>query len=247
MSNVIPGNEGDQWKAHATQQLSLGQEMRFVDGRRFRYAKAGAVAVVVAKLYQAPIPITNHVLRTPSAAAVGDRTVTIALGATAATENQYRDGDLVVDLATNTGFGHIYQIGNHKAIASSGSFAVPLRSPVQVAISTQATSVSLVPNNYSGVILAIATTPTASLAGVSVKPIPIAEFGWIQVAGNCMCLSEDNGAVSMTAGYQCMVGVTTGSVMPQATAVSLTVPNVGSVIRAAATGEYSTICLTRIE
>src|SRR3990167_3889290 len=232
MSNVIPGIEGDQWKVHTTKQLSYGQEMRFIDGRRFRYAKAGAVAVVVAKLYQSAIPVTNHVLRTPSAAAVGARSVTLALGATAASEDQYLDGYLVVDLATNTGFGHIYQIANHKAIASSGSFAVPLRSAVQVAISTQATSVSLIPNNYNGVILAITTTPTASLAGVSVKPIPIANFGWIQVAGNCMCLTESNGAADVTAGYQLMVGATTGSLMPQVTAVSLTVPNVGICVRA---------------
>jgi hypothetical protein len=247
MSNVIAGIEGDQFKVHSTQQLSLGQEMKFIDGRRFRYAKAGAVAVVVAKLYQAPIPIADHVLKTPLAAAVGARSVTLALGGTAVAENQYRDGYVVVDLATNTGFGHIYQVDHHKAIAASGSFAVPLRSPVQVAISTQASSVSLIPNNYAGVILAITTTPTATLAGVSVKPIPIGEFGWIQSAGNCMCLTEDNGAVNVTEGYQLMVGGTTGSLMPQATAVSLTVPNVATCVQAGATTEYSTVCLNRIE
>lgn len=247
MSNVISGIEGDQWKTHTTKQLPFGQEMHFIDGRRFRYAKAGAVAVVVAKLYQAPIPVTNHVLRTPSAAAVGDRTVTIALGATAAAADAYLDGYLVIDLATNSGFGHIYQIANHKAIASSGSFAVPLRSAVQVAIDTTATSVSLIPNNYNGVILAITTTPTASLAGVAAKPFGVGEFGWIQVAGNCMCLTEDNGAVNVTAGYQLIVGGTTGSLMPQATAVSLTVPEVGICVRAATTTDYSTVCLTRIE
>ena len=247
MSNVIAGTAGDQFKTHTTQQLPLGQEMKFVDGRRYRYAKAGAVAVVVAKLYQAAIPVPNHVLQTPSAAAVGDRTVTVALGATAATEDQYRDGYIVVDLATNTGFGHMYQIGPHKAIASSGSFAVPLRSAVQVAIATTANSVSLVPNNYSGVILAIATTPTAVLAGVAAAPFAIGAFGWIQVAGNCMCLTEDNGAVNVTAGYQLIVGGTTGSLMPQATAVSLTVPNVGTCVRAASTTDYSTVCLNRLE
>ena len=247
MSNVISGQEGDQWKTHTSRQLNLGQEMRFIDGRRYRYAKAGTSAVVVAKLYQAPIPIGDHVLKTPAATAVGVRTVSVTLGATAATADQYIDGYLVVDLATNTGFGHIYQIGTHGAVASSGVFAVPLKSPVQVAISAQASSVSLVPNNYSGVILAVTTTPTATLAGVAAAPFAIGAFGWIQVAGNCMCLTEDNGAANVTAGYQLIVGATTGSLTPQVTAVSLTVPEVGICVRAATTTDYSTVCLTRIE
>ena len=88
---------------------------------------------------------------------------------------------------------------------------------------------------------------TASLAGVAAKPIAIGSFGWIQVAGNCMCLTETNGAVAVVEGYQLIVGGTTGSLMPQATAVSLTVPEVGICVRAATTTDYSTVCLTRIE
>lgn len=244
MKNLIQGAEGDQWKTHTTQQLQLGQEMAFNDGRRFRYAKAGAVAVVVAKLYQAAIPVTNHVLRTPTAAAVGDRTVTLALGATAVTADQYRDGYLVVDLATNSGFGHIYTIQSHGAVASSGSFVVPLKSPVQVAIDTTATSVSLIPNNYSGVILAIATTPTAVICGVAAAPFAIGAFGWIQVAGICKCLGVT--PIAATGDY-CMVATTTGAVMAQSTTVSTTVPNVGHVVQGVVTASYSTINLTYLE
>ena len=244
MSTMIEGSDGSQWAVHTTQQLQLGQEMAFSDGRRFRYAKAGAVAVVVSKLYQAAIPITNHVLRTPTAAAVGDRTVTLALGATAVTADQYRDGYLVVDLATNSGGGLIYAIQSHGAVASSGSFAVPLKSAVQVAIDTTATSVSLIPNNYSGVILAIATTPTAVICGVAAGPIPIGQFGWIQIAGICKCLGVT--PIAPTGSY-CMVSTTTGAVMAQSTAVSATVPNVGQVVQGVVTASYSTINLTYLE
>jgi phage baseplate assembly protein gpV len=141
---VIEGSEGDQFAVHSTQSLNLGQEMRFIDGRRFRYARAGAVAVVPGKLYQAPIPVAAHVLQTAAAAAVGARTVALTLGATATTADQYRDGYLVVDLSTNTGFGYMYQIGAHPVIDASSVFNVPLRSPVQVAIATTANSISLV-------------------------------------------------------------------------------------------------------
>jgi len=244
MPALIDGAEGDQWKVHTTQQLGLSQEMVFPDSRRFRYAKAGAVAVVVSKLYQAPIPKTNHVLQTAVAAAVGLRSLDLALGATAVAADEYRDGYVVVDLATNTGFGHMYQIATHGAVASSGTFTIPLRSAINVAISAAANSVSLIPNNYSGVILAVVTTPTATLAGVAAAPIPIGQFGWIQVAGVAKCLGVTPIAASAT---YCMVATTTGTVMAQSTTVSATVPNVGQVLQGVVTASYSTINLTYIE
>ena len=242
-SNVIEGSDGDQFAQHSTQRLGHGQEMRFPDGRRFRYARAGAVAVVPGKLYQAAIPVTNHVLQTAAAAAVGDRTVTLAIGGTAATADQYRDGYLVVDLASNTGFGYIYQIGAHEAQAASSDFIVPLRSSVQVAIDATANSVSLVPNNYAGVILSVVATPTACCAGVSVRAIPIGEFGWIQVAGNVPCLTVG----TLVIGTTIIPGTTTGAVIAESTAASLTLPVLGYVNRVAVTTAYSTITLTGLE
>lgn len=243
LPNVLSGSDGDQFAVHTTQSLAHGQEMRFPDGRRFRYARAGAVAVVPGKLYQAAIPVANHVLQTPVAAAVGDRTISLALGATAVTEDQYRDGYVVVDLATNTGFGYMYEVAAHPAIDASTTWAIPIRSAVQVAISTQANSVSLVPNNYAGVILAVVATPTATLAGVSVKAIPIGQFGWIQVAGNCMCLTDGTVVIGTTV----ITGSVTGSVAAESGAASLTLPVVGTVVRVAVDTAYSTICLSGLE
>lgn len=243
VSNIIEGADGDQFTVHTVQSLGLGQEMRFTDGRRFRYSRAGAVAVVPGKLYQAPVPVADHVLKTAAAAAVGDRTVSLTLGATATTEDQYRDGYLVVDLASNTGFGYMYQVGAHMVIAASGVFAVPLRSAVQVAIATTASSVSLVPNNYAGVILTIATTPTAVLAGVSVKAIPIGQYGWIQVAGDVMCLVAGTHIIGTTT----WPSGTAGAVKPSAATVVMLVTIVGNVVRVATTTNYSTIALTNLE
>lgn len=240
---IISGSDGDQFAVHATQSLNLGQEMVFSDGRRFRYARAGAVAVVPGKLYQAPIPVADHVLQTAAAAAVGDRTVSLTLGATATTADQYRDGYLVVDLASNTGFGYIYQVGAHMVIAASGVFPVPLRSAVQVAIAATANSVSLVPNNYGGVILTIATTPTAVLAGCSVKAIPIGQYGWIQVGGNVMCLVAGSNVIGTT----CWPSGTAGAQKPSAATVVMAVPIVGNVVRVAVTTAYSTINLCNLE
>lgn len=235
--NIVFGADGNQFAVDTEEAGGriVGQKMFFDDGREFRYSQAGAVAVVPGKLYQAPIPVANHVLQTPSAAVVGARTVTLALGAAAVTADQYKGGFLAIDLATNTGFGHIYGIDTHPAVASSGSFAIPLTSSVQVAISTQANSVSLVPNTYRGVILAIATTPTAKHAGFSVKAIPISNFGWLCTKGPVMCLTTG----TIVIGQKVIPSTTTGAVIVEG-AFSV-YPTVGEVVRVAVTTAYSTI------
>src|SRR3990167_304701 len=238
--NIIFGGDGDQFRVYAPAAAlqggpSVGQQMVFDDGRKFRYASAGAVALAVANLQQAPIPVANHVLQTAAAAAVGATSVALTLGATAATANQYHNGYLVVDLATNTGFGYTYGIDHPPAVASAGVFTVPLKSTVQVAISTAANSISLVPNTYQGVILAVATNPTATIAGVSVRVIPIGDFGWVQTRGACMCLTTG----TLVIGEKVFASTTTGAVIAEA-AFSVE-QTVGFVLRVATTTDYSTI------
>ena len=235
-NNIIQGTPGQQFSVQTSEPAEpLGTQMVFPDGRKFRYAQAGAVAVVVGKLYQAAIPVANHVLQTATAAAVGDRSVTLALGATAVTADQYKDGYLVIDLASNTGFGYIYGIKTHGAVASSGSFVVPLKESVQVAIDTTANSVSLVPNTFAGVILSVATNNTAELAGVSVKPIAIGAWGWLQTAGHVMCLTTG----TIVIGQKVFPSTTTGAVIAEA-AFSVN-QTCGIVTRVASTTNYSTI------
>jgi hypothetical protein len=238
--NVIYGSDGDQFVVSAPSADNqgapgVGDQLILNDSREYRYSQAGAVAVVVGKLYQAPIPVAAHVLQTAAAAAAGATSVALTLGATAVTANQYHNGWLVVDLASNTGFGYTYGIKTHAAVAASGVFTVPLKSTVQVAIATTANSISLVPNNYAGVILAVATTPTAVIAGVSVKPIPIGDFGWTQTRGPCMCLTTG----TIVIGQKVFASTTTGAVIAEA-AFSVQ-PTIGYVERVATTTNYSTI------
>ena len=239
--NVIYGSDGDQFNVStvtAAGQLSpaLGDQMVLNDGRKYRYTRAShSVAVVVAKLYQAPIPVPNHVLQTAAAAAIGATSVALTIGATAVTANQYHNGFLVVDLAANAGFGYTYGIDKHPADPGGDAFTVPLKTKVQVAIDTTANSVSLVPCKYAGIILAIATTPTANIAGVSVKPLPVDNYGWTQTRGPCMCLTTG----TIVIGQKVFASTTTGAVITEG---AFTVqPTIGFVERVATTTNYSTI------
>lgn len=237
--NVIFGSDGDQFVVSAPAAAlqgspAVGQQMIFDDGRKFRYTQAGAVALIVANLQQAAIPVANHVLQTAAAAAVGAKTIALTLGATAAAANQYKNGWLVVDLATNTGFGYTYGIDTHAAVASSGVFTVPLKATVQVAISTAANSISLVPNSYAGCIISVATNPTATIAGVCVKPIPIGDFGWIQTRGAVACL----GIGTLVIGEHAFAATTAGGLI--AGAAFSVEQTVAFVMRVATSTDYST-------
>lgn len=253
-------DKGDQFKVRTSTQGPLylpGTMAIDIDGNVYRYTQMGAVAGVVGKLYQSPIPVANHVLQTAAAAAVGATTVALTLGATAVTANDYINGKLVVDLASNTGFGYTYTIDAHPAVAASGVFTVPLAgSPsrtvqsdglvvggtesVQVAISAQANSVSLVPNPYKKVILSIAATPptTAVLAGISVSAIAASGWGWLQVAGICMCLTNGTVIIGQTVAPS---ATTAGAVEAVVATTAETNQVLGRVVRVATTTNYSTI------
>mgnify|MGYP001603128504 CR=1 FL=1 len=244
--NVIFGSDGDQFVVDsdpAADQGSpaVGQQLILDDGRKFRFSSAGAVALLTSNLMQAPIPVPNHVLQTAAAAAVGANTVALTLGATAATANQYKNGLLVVDLVANTGFGYTYGIKDHAAVASSGVFTVPLKATVQVAISTAANSVSLIQHRNNNVIITIATTPTAELAGITVKPIPIGDFGWIQTRGPCTCLTTG----TIVIGQHVFASTTAGAVI--AGAAFSVQPTIGIVVRVATSTDHSTINITGID
>ena len=142
----------------------LGQRGVTKDGRVFRYARIGAVAAVAGSLYQSSAPVPNHLAMTPSAASIGATSVSLTLGATAATANQYAEGYLQVD--TTPGNGISYLVQSHAAIGSAGTGTINIdpESPIQVAL-TGSSRVGLIANPYADLIVC-PTTVTAVPMGV---------------------------------------------------------------------------------
>lgn len=258
---------GDQFTNRTSAQGPVflpGQVGVMPNGDRFRYTQMGAsVAGVVGKFYQGPPPVTNHVLQTAAAAAVGASTVALTLGNTAAAANDYINGTLVIDLASNTGFGYTYHIGAHGAVAASGVFTVPFagspsQSPqsdglilpgnetVQVAIATTANSVSIYPNPFKKIVITVHTGnggATAVPVGVLPRAMGTSSWGWIQTTGVCMCLT--NGTVII--GSSVVLSVTTdGAVEAHVAGAAETDDIVGTVVRVATSTNYSTVNLTGV-
>lgn len=206
------------------------------DGRKFAYAKNGAVALVAGKLCQSAAPVANHLnIAVAAAAAVDDSTITVTLGATAASVNDYQNGFLHTNDAAGEGF--IYKVKSHPAANASASLVLTLYDKVRFALTT-ASEATLTKHPEKDVILC-PTTLTSQPIGVPVVDVAIDNFFWIQGAGPCAVLTD--GVV--------VVGETVVASNGVAGAVEDFVPGtslsaiVGSVLRVNADTEYSLINL----
>lgn len=221
------------FSSSSVQLHNLGERVTSPDGRSFRYAKCGGTALVPGKLYQAPAQVTNHQDLTPAAAAIGDTSVTVTLGATAATANQYAGGYLVITVTP--GQGYSYLISSHPAADSAATLVLTLADPIQVALTTSSRC-DLVSNPYRAVIIN-PTTASSCVAGAAVYPVAASEFGWLQVGGVAPLLIDDQtvtvgtniaasnqaaGAVEPATGVQQIIGrAVTGGATTEYVAVEL--------------------------
>lgn len=223
----------DLYTTSATQYHRLGERLKTPDGREFRYCLAGATTLVVGKLQQAAAEKTNHQNLTPTAAAIGATSVTVTLGATASTANQYADGWAIVTVTPDV--GQQYRIKSHAAAASSAAQTLTLDDPL-VAAWTSSTRVDMVLNPYSGVVVN-PTTATSCPVGAGVFAITNAQYGWIQTKGVAALLAD----VAITVG----VNVSASNAIAGAVEAAVTAQAAcGFAVTGIADTEYGAIFLT---
>lgn len=215
------------YKAH-----QLGELVFTNDGRAFRYAKAGATALVPGKLQQASAEVTADQNLTAVAAAVGDLSIAASTTVTV-TANQYAEGWALISVTP--GQGYQYKIKSHVAYtAAAPSFA--LEDSIAVALTTSS-RIDLVANPLSAVIVNPATASSAPV-GVAVWAVAASEFGWLQVAGVANVLAD--GTVVVGTAVDASNG-TAGAVEAHV-AAGVQAP-VGTAMTGIATTEYGAIKL----
>lgn len=183
--NIFWGPDQEVYNGYTDLRHELGSAMYMLDGRRFRFCLAGASNLIAGTLNQSAVPVTNHILQTPSAAAaVGAQTISVTLGATAASADQYRSG-MILLTAGNAGEKYAYPIDTHVAVLSAGVFAAPLKRgvTVQVATDTTASSASFYSNPFWKVVITPASAATSPVVGVSLGALTAANYGWLQTRG----------------------------------------------------------------
>ncbi len=189
----------------------VGQRFSTADGREFVLVQNGASALVSGRLVQAPASIgANHTGLTCATAAIGATQITVTLGGTAVTANQYAGGYAVV--SAGTGIGQTLRIASHPAQSStSGTVVLTLEDPLSVATAVADSKVSLTLNPYGsqngtnvathGVIVS-PTTATGATIGATVYPIPassttVPTYGFIQTRGPVAVLNDSGTAIGL--------------------------------------------------
>ena len=178
----IYADYGMEKKTGSTKYHSLGTVLELPDGREYKYALNGAVALASGKIVAAKVPTAHHDMDLATAvAAVGATSITVTLEGTAAAKDLYADGYIFTN--DGTGEGQIYRVKGHDAIDSSGSGAIDLADNDKVVVALDTTTLcGLAPNPYSGVVIS-PTTVTSRTVGVPPTDIAAAEYGWVQTKG----------------------------------------------------------------
>lgn len=165
---------------------NLGLEYVSPSGRKYRFARAGAAALVVGNLLEGPAEDTADQDIAATAAAIGDTSITTA--SMTVTANQYAGG--YVTVTVTPGLGQTYRIKSHAAYTAAAATFV-LEEPIRVAL-TATSRLDFVANPYNGVIQSPATA-TGAVVGVAVNDLAISGYGWIQTGGPCNVLADAGG------------------------------------------------------
>lgn len=187
----ITANEAD--PSQALGQLILGD-----DGRKFVYAKAGALALVRGQVVQSAAEDTGDQNIAAATAVSGPNgynsagQTTLVTASMTVTANQYAGGYVAVSVTP--GLATYYRIKQHAAFSAAAATFL-LEDEIQVTLTTSS-RLDFIPNPYNGVVVN-PTTATSSIAGVAVSPISAGQYGWLQVSGPCPVTNDAAGALTV--------------------------------------------------
>lgn len=219
----------------ATANVAVGAKASTPDGRVFRYCKAGASALVSGKVYDGPAAVANHTNIAVVSGVAGSNTITVTLGATAATANQYAGGVVVINDVT--GEGQTFTIKSHPAANSAANLVLTLEADETIVTALDTSSqATLVANQYNGVVIH-ATTEVAIPVGVAHTAITANQYGWIQTHGPISALC----AATTGIGQSCAASDTTAGAYEIGDGI---LPVIGYSIAAGVATEYNPIFLT---
>ena len=185
---TIWGDYGDEKATGTTQLHALSTRMVLPDGRVYYYGQTDG-AQTAGAICQSAATVGNHDMDLAvNTASVGDKSLSVTLGGTAATEDQYKDGYVYVN--DGTGEGNIYKIRQHDAINSSAAGTINLYDGDTIAVAFEdATIVGLAKNPYKDFVV-YPTTPTGHAVGVAATDFDDDDFGWLQTWGPAAVLCD---------------------------------------------------------
>jgi len=185
---------------------NVGDLVHGTNGRKYRYALAGASALVAGNILQESVQDTTYEnMVVGTAGAAGDKYIQVTNGTATITSAQFEGGTISVYTSGTSLIGEEYVITKVTGtLTTGGALKVYLDRPLRAAITTSAT-VNMKRNPWSGVIQAPITTQTGMAVGVAIYPIAANEYGWVLTHGTCNVLSSNQtAAVGSDIGTPCL-------------------------------------------
>ncbi|MEE9529108.1 MAG: hypothetical protein V3V88_03565 [Dehalococcoidia bacterium] len=174
------------FEVSTTQEHLLGTELRFSDGRQYRYARAGATALTKNLMCQKGIDDADYNAedQTGNFPVIGDTTIVVEVATGLALiedVNELAGGVVVVNAGLDA--GSIYNITGSKFGTTDTNIALTIDSPIRITWDTTS-NITIVPNMWMNT-LVHATTTTGSAVGVPNVDVPINNYYWSQTGGPC--------------------------------------------------------------
>jgi hypothetical protein len=234
LSGAVQLFPGDLRATSSSAEMPVGSLGMTKDGRMYRYSLAGAVDLSPGKLAVAAVSVANHTnVSVAAAAAVDAEKVTVTLGATAATANQYAGGYMTMNDAAGEGIS--YLVSGHPAADASASLVVTLAEPIQVALTTSSQA-TLSKNPWNGAVISV-TDQLDMPVGVPNTTIAAGEYGWIQTGGVCSALADETLAI----GADLTIGTSVAGALEVVDAAGE--PRIGYAFEAGVDTEYHAVYL----
>ncbi len=174
------------YEQSATQTHKLGTKLEYGDGRKFRYSKNGAVALVQALMTQTAVEESKAVaiVQTGHAQIVGAEDLTVLVTtASASPENAFAEGMMTCNKVSPAVLGDVYKIVASKLQSTDTLLDIKIEYPgIRNAIGATG-EVSLSYNRWYNTVVHPVTTATAPAAGVPLIPVTANYYYWAQTGG----------------------------------------------------------------
>lgn len=196
----IVANGAFQTSTDASLATLVGTRWDLSDGREVKLVSASsATTVAPGKVYQNAANVAAHtniaVTAFTAYSANGNvpAKVTVTLGATAVTANQYAGG--FVTGSDGTGEGQTVRIASHPAADASATLAITLEESPTVAFIASDSEVTLIAPDGKDIIITPTTTSTSTPTGVGLYAIPASSYGFLVTKGITTALADSTNPV----------------------------------------------------
>ena len=181
------------YEQSVTKKEEIGTLRITSNGKKYRYARAGATALGMGKMGQAAGIAANVAVQAPTIAdPVGARSINFTAGGAVTFVEDYFAGGYY-QISTGTGIGHSYPIKASSAVTGGTEIIVTIEHGLVIANVVADSKITLVHSPWMGVIEAAVEENLA--VGVPMLAVDIGYYYWAQTGGPGMVLFATTSAI----------------------------------------------------